>query len=578
MTLPAKLTVFPPDPTPNTLRNDPTNSLSGAIGGLRTAVEGIEAVIGTTGSADPASVEYRLGEAAAHAAAAAPHTGHATPADVGAAVAAHAGANSAHTKEQVGLSAVDNTSDANKPVSGPQAAAIAAAQAAAQAASAPLAQVGRVASAGRNAAAALASALRDGRSVAIQVLGDSTGNDLTEWPRLIAEQLAADFPAFTVKTRLFSDATQSYAAPVTIQTGPLGERYMDGATGTRPRRLAAALSQHLSGTIDFRTRMRLANWVPGAQVNVGGKSGVAGARGWYAYINSAGTPYFAFSMDGSALLTMAATASLSVAPSADSWVRWLFTPDDGAGNRVFKAFTSTDGQTWAQLGATVTTAGAVTLFDNATVGYECGGIATSAVIRFDRLYEMEIRDGENGRIVAPVLPELWPPYDSSSAYFAGSPVLTIVNGSIPGAGITGGGTILADTARLAKMTPDYGQALVFLSTSHNDGFEHGRLYRSTYEAWVASVRAALPGVPLVVLAQNPETGGATWNREHAWRRFDLLRLAADKSWAAIDIAAAFLANPSWAGDYMADAVHPNAAGQAVWGAEIMRFIDAARVN
>ncbi|HNH23938.1 MAG TPA: hypothetical protein PK261_03025, partial [Accumulibacter sp.] len=57
MTLPASLTVFPPNPTPNTLRNDTANSLSGAIGGLRQAVEGIEAVVGIAGSADEVAVE-----------------------------------------------------------------------------------------------------------------------------------------------------------------------------------------------------------------------------------------------------------------------------------------------------------------------------------------------------------------------------------------------------------------------------------------------------------------------------------------------------------------------------------------
>jgi hypothetical protein len=145
-----------------------------------------------------------------------------------------------------------------------------------------------VASGGRVGAVLQAMLDSESLSTGIQVLGDSTGNDVTEWPTLLARALAAANKQWSVKVRLFSDSAQSYGAPVIIQTGPLGERYLDGSTGIRPRRLAATLSPHLSGTIDFRARMRLANWVPGAQVNVGGKSGAAGARGWYACRSSSG--------------------------------------------------------------------------------------------------------------------------------------------------------------------------------------------------------------------------------------------------------------------------------------------------
>lgn len=50
-------------------------------------------------------------------------------------------------------------------------------------------------------------------------VGDSTGNESTEWIRLLTESLAAQWPAWTVNYRLWNDGTTSYDAAVTVQTG-----------------------------------------------------------------------------------------------------------------------------------------------------------------------------------------------------------------------------------------------------------------------------------------------------------------------------------------------------------------------
>lgn len=66
----------------------------------------------------------------------------------------------------------------------------------------------------------LVAALRRGvTSPVLVILGDSTGNETTEWLYLTLQSLAAEFPAYTVTHALWNDTNQSYDAATTIQTG-----------------------------------------------------------------------------------------------------------------------------------------------------------------------------------------------------------------------------------------------------------------------------------------------------------------------------------------------------------------------
>lgn len=51
------------------------------------------------------------------------------------------------------------------------------------------------------------------------VVGDSTGNETTEWVYLTAQHLAGQFPAYTVTYQIWDDTAKAYASPITVQTG-----------------------------------------------------------------------------------------------------------------------------------------------------------------------------------------------------------------------------------------------------------------------------------------------------------------------------------------------------------------------
>jgi len=414
------------------------------------------------------------------------------------------------------------------------------------------------------------------KSVAIQVLGDSTSNEATEWPTLLAQTIAAAYPAWSVQVRLFDTTFQQYGVPSVIQTGLAGTLYLDRTTGANTRSLAAAASTHMSGTIDVRAKLNLADWTPAAVTAVCGRSDVAPNRGWYAYIDTTGKLGFAYSTDGTALSAMLSTVDPVITDGTDYWVRWVFQPDDGGGNRVFKAYKSADGFTWTQVGTTVTMAGAVSVYNNTTIGLECGGITAGVPAGLTRVYEIQIRNGLDGPMIAPGFPDLWPPTGSAAVQCVGAPVLTIVNGSVPGAGITvSSGSYLSDSTRLPKLLPDYGQDLCILSTSHNDGRDIGSNYRTVYKAWIDSIKTYLPWIPIVPTTQNPEYAGSTFYREHNARRSDILATAASLGLTGLDVANEFLKNPSWTTNLMTDSVHPNSAGEILWANLIYKYITAA---
>lgn len=419
--------------------------------------------------------------------------------------------------------------------------------------------------------AALAAA---DRSCAVQVLGDSTGDATNEWVYLLGQSLATAHPEYTVQYRAWDDTAQDYLAPTTIQTGTAGPLAMVVASGTQTRRLAGSVSPHISGPIDVRLKMALSDWTPATTQQPIGKTDAAGSRGWYCGINntaSGNRPYFVFSTDGTALTTMTVIGSPTVADGATIWMRWVFTPNDGAGNRTLAAYQSTDGVTWTQIGATVTTAGAVTVFNNSTVGYSLGGEASGANAVGATIYEVEVRDGVNGPSVVPALPDLWtrnPVSTASTIAVTGAPVLTLVNGSKAGANIA----YWADTTRIKKANRDYGQTVRLLSIAHNQGAASRQAFTAEFDPWRAQVDALTPTAPTVVLTQNPERAAAVNTDAQAQRRRDLIAYARQKGLGLVDTYQGFLDNPAWASTLMLDDIHPNAAGSAVWRDTVLAAI------
>lgn len=421
---------------------------------------------------------------------------------------------------------------------------------------------------------ALKRALATGDTCGIQILTDSTGNDTTDWPYILGQRIAASYPGFTVDHMLWSDATQTYAAPTRLQLGTAGGRYLDCANGTYAAILdpATSVGPTTSTTIiDVRVKCSLSSWTPAAQQYlVMLDKGAAPYIGWRFYVSTNGKLGFLWSTDGTAAFSEASTVATGFAADAIRWVRCLFQPNDGGGNRVTKFYTSTDGATWTQLGTTVTTAGATSVYNPLpTYGYQLGGVNSGPAI-YTKLYAVDVRDGDTGPSIIPILPDLWSPASLGTPQpIVGAPVLTIVNGAHPGANIA----YLGNATRLPKMVPQYGQVVTFLSDSHNEGWITSSSWGTLLKTWVDQVRTKLPGSGICLMTQNPETTGALLNRVHSIRRYNILALKS-AGYDVLDIWQQFI-DAGFPGSLMTDSVHPNLAGSTLWASYVKRRIDKA---
>lgn len=405
------------------------------------------------------------------------------------------------------------------------------------------------------------------RPIGMQLIGDSTGNDATEWPRKLSDMLRPLYPAFTFQEASWNTGTEIMPTPTVLQTGTAGAQHLLVETGKSTPAIPHADAPAFPSVFDFRMKLAADDWSSAAANTViAGRENGGGQRSWWVAINSAGFLQMVVSSDGTALTTIASTAAVSFTDAQTGWVRVVYTPNDGSGNRVTRFYTSTTGLTWTQLGATVTTAGAITPFapSNAplTIGGRGGGSGLPG-----KIYEVHILNGENGADLVPPLPGSWPMTPSgTNMSIVGAPVFTFVLGSHSGAD----SAMLADATRLAKMTPNYGQKVCFVSDSHNEAARVDAAFLTPYNTLIQGIQGRFPGVPLVLLTQNQENG-ATNQVSHAARRWNILTYAASKGYDAIDTYKAFADDPRGIAALLLDTIHPNEAGSTLW-AETVRDV------
>jgi hypothetical protein len=158
----------------------------------------------------------------------------------------------------------------------------------------------------------------------------------------------------------------------------------------------------ITGDIDVRVHVKPPDWTPALpRVLVAKYTTTGNQRSWRLYIDAGGL-YFQWSTDGSATVSAQATAAVPFSDGAAGWVRAALDVDNGSSQSAVTFYTSSDGQSWTQLGTVVTNAGASSIFSGSgplEVGAHTSG-TTQFVEAGTIVYAAEVRSGIGGTVVA----------------------------------------------------------------------------------------------------------------------------------------------------------------------------------
>jgi hypothetical protein len=152
----------------------------------------------------------------------------------------------------------------------------------------------------------------------------------------------------------------------------------------------------ITGDIDIRCKVAMDDWTPSAIQYLIAKYGAAGQRSYGLSLGTNGRLTIVWSVAGTTVLAAESTAAPTVADGATLWVRATLDVDNGASGNDVKFYTSTDGTTWTQLGATVTQAGTTSIFNSTSVlevGSVVGGTSNAARGKFFRAQVLNGIDG-----------------------------------------------------------------------------------------------------------------------------------------------------------------------------------------
>lgn len=157
----------------------------------------------------------------------------------------------------------------------------------------------------------------------------------------------------------------------------------------------------VTGDIDIRANIAMDDWTPGADTSIVSKYTTTGnQRSYSLQVLTTGALNLQWSNDGTTQISKTSTVLTGFTDGTAHWIRATLDVDNGAAGNDVKFYTSTDGTTWTQLGATVTTAGTTSIFSGTAILELGSRTAGTAGNMAGKIFEAQVLNGIGGTSVA----------------------------------------------------------------------------------------------------------------------------------------------------------------------------------
>jgi len=194
------------------------------------------------------------------------------------------------------------------------------------------------------------------------------------------------------------------------------DRYLElPGTGSNGASSPDTTAAFISGDLDIRVHVALDQYASGAEQALVSKFATSPNYQYMFRISGGGGLSLRFSEDGSTDIGGGTPTPIPAADGEPIWLRATLDVDNGSGNHEIKMYTSSDGVSWTQLGATDTNTGVVTLNTTGTDDPLYIGTSNSvARPTAGKVYRAQVYDGIDGTLVADFNPNDAGPYGIGS--------------------------------------------------------------------------------------------------------------------------------------------------------------------
>ena len=410
--------------------------------------------------------------------------------------------------------------------------------------------------------------------IAITVIGDSTGNEETEWVYLLTEKLAEYANGYNVNYFLYDSVSGAYSKKVIKSLGESKKIVSTIGQYTKILKNDYVKIDESNHDVDVAIKIKMDFSTGASRYIMTKNNGNTSTECWSIVLNTSNLCVFYWTNESMAGGAMGYMGELATLPSDEEvYLRFVFDADNGSSSKTFSMYRSIDdGDTWTLLNSS-TSAGTTTILKDESVPYAVLGKAYRAADATGEVSYIRLNAEIDGNNVFPIGFDYFEKTDANDEQdIEGYPTINIFNASVSGWGLSS--FLNSDTLR--EVSQQAIKSTLMLSTSHNDLYDVGSALDDKLDLLFTAIKGYMYKPNIVILTQNPEGDSIDGKMRHAIRRNDLISYSNENNYDYIDTYGMFVdlinSGISFYDLINQDDIHPTNSGSEKWASYIYNLL------